>query len=79
MKHSWSAGSDTKGKPIKFIFENLKTNTWCVGGTMINEPEEVFSDDKQRAWLASFKAVSLSPNEAKNIISCLRYEINQRE
>ena len=39
---------------------------------MINEPEEVFSDDKQRAGLASLKAASLSPLEAKNIISCLR-------
>lgn len=29
---------------------------------MINEPEEVFSDDKQRAGLASFKGVSLSPS-----------------
>lgn len=46
MKYLCGVGLDIKDKLIKLIFENLIINIWCVGCIMINEFEEVFSDDK---------------------------------
>jgi len=45
VKHLCIEGSDTKGKPIKFVVENVRTNTLCVRRTVINEEEEVFFDN----------------------------------